>query len=90
MVGKRRHIPEAAKQQWVTMSAHMKYSGMACVTHSNHRTINCILHLSCLVQKPLQAGCPHQLTLYGVAVSLMCHSLEINQLSYCYGTLKLV
>jgi transposase len=73
MVGNRRHIPEAAKQQWVTMSAHMKSSDIAHVTHSNHRTINCALRLSRLtgsvIQKPLQAGRPRQLTAHDVAVS---------------------
>ena len=48
---------EAAKQQWATMSAHMKSSDIARVTHSNHRTINRALSLSRLtgsvVQSPL-------------------------------------
>ena len=43
-----------------------KSSDIARVTHSNHRTINRALRLSRLtgsvVQKPLQAGCPRQLT----------------------------
>jgi len=34
MVGNRRHIPEPMKQQWVTMSAHVKSSDIARVTHS--------------------------------------------------------
>ena len=55
MVGNRRHIPEAAKQQWVTMSAHMKSSDIACVTHSNHRTINRALRLSRLTGSVVQA-----------------------------------
>ncbi|OJA21097.1 hypothetical protein AZE42_10220 [Rhizopogon vesiculosus] len=66
MVRNRRHIPEAAKQRRVTVSAHKKSSDIARVTRSNHRTINRALRLSHLtgsvVQKPLQAGCPRQLT----------------------------
>ncbi|KAJ8587977.1 hypothetical protein M405DRAFT_277266 [Rhizopogon salebrosus TDB-379] len=57
MVGNRRHILESMKQQWVTMSAHMKSSDIAHVTHSSHRTVNRALRLSRLtgsvVQRPL-------------------------------------
>ncbi|OJA11660.1 hypothetical protein AZE42_10556 [Rhizopogon vesiculosus] len=58
------------------MSAHMKFSNIACVTHSNHRTINRALRLSRLtgsvVQKPLQAGCPRQLTPHDVKYLEAC------------------
>jgi hypothetical protein len=73
MVGNRRHIPESMKQQWVTMSAHMKSSDIARVTHSSHRTVNRALRLSHLtgsvVQRPLQAGRPRLLTALDAAVS---------------------
>jgi hypothetical protein len=56
----------------------MKSSDIARVTQSNHRTINRAFHLSRLtgsvIQKPLHAGCPRQLTPHcDVKVSLMCH-----------------
>jgi hypothetical protein len=73
MVGNRRHLPEPMEQQWVTMSAHMKSSDIARVTHSSHRTVNRALCLSRLtgsvVQRPLQAGRPRLLTALDAAVS---------------------
>lgn len=73
MVGNRRHIPESVKQQWVTMSAHMKSRDIAHVTHSGHRTVNRVLRLSRLtgsvIHKPLQAGCPRLLTSSDATVS---------------------
>ncbi|KAJ8582873.1 hypothetical protein M405DRAFT_692426, partial [Rhizopogon salebrosus TDB-379] len=74
--GNRRHIPEPMKQQWVTMSAHMKSSDIARVTHSSHRTVNRALRLSRLtgsvVQRPLQAGRPRLLTALDVAYLDAC------------------
>jgi hypothetical protein len=67
------------------VSAHMKSSDIARVTHSNHHTINRALRLSHLtgsmVRKPLQAGCPRQLTPHDVKVSLMCHWKSTTLLS---------
>jgi len=58
MVGNRRHIPEFMKQQWVTMSARMKSSDIARVTHSSRHTVNRALRLSRLtgsvVQRPIK------------------------------------
>jgi hypothetical protein len=56
------------------MSAHMKSSDIARVTHSSHRTVNRVLRLSRLtgsvVQRPLQAaGRPRLLTALNAAVS---------------------
>jgi hypothetical protein len=64
----------------------MKSSDIARVTQSNHRTINRALRLSRLtgsvIQKPLQTGCPRQLTPHcDVKVSLMCHWKSTTLLS---------
>ena len=62
-----------------------KSSDIARVTHSNHHTINRALRLSRLtgsvVQKPLQAGCPRQLTPHDIKVSLMCYCKSTTLLS---------
>ncbi|KAG1905522.1 Homeodomain-like protein [Suillus fuscotomentosus] len=63
----RQHIPDAAKQQWVTMSTHgMTSKAIAQVTGCSHRTVNRVLQLSQLtgsvVQKPLESGHPRLLT----------------------------
>jgi hypothetical protein len=75
------------KWQWVTMSAHMKSSDIAHVTHSSHRTVNRALRLSRLtgsvVQRPLQAGRPRLLTALDAAVShaMVCHVALLTSLS---------
>ncbi|KAG1828017.1 Homeodomain-like protein, partial [Suillus variegatus] len=65
--GNRRHIPDAAKQQWVTMSTHgMTSKAISQVTGCSHRTVNRVLRLSQLtgsvVRKPLESGRPRLLT----------------------------
>ncbi|KIK44379.1 hypothetical protein CY34DRAFT_802686, partial [Suillus luteus UH-Slu-Lm8-n1] len=58
MHGNRRHIPEAAKQQWVTMSTRgMTSKAIAQVTGSSLRTVN-----RAVVQRPVESGRPRLLT----------------------------
>ncbi|KAG1760304.1 hypothetical protein EDD22DRAFT_901746 [Suillus occidentalis] len=62
MHGNRRHIPEVAKQQWVTMSTRgMTSKAIAQVTGSSLRTVNRVLRLSRLtgsvvLQRPVESG----------------------------------
>jgi len=75
MVGSRRHIPEPMKQQWVMMSAHMKSSDIARVTHSSRCTVNRALRLSRLagsvIQRLLQAGRPRTVELRLIIVVIV-------------------
>ncbi|KIK12103.1 hypothetical protein PISMIDRAFT_65705, partial [Pisolithus microcarpus 441] len=80
----RQHIPEAVKQQWVTMSTLMSSQEIAQATGTSHRTVNQVLQLSRLtgsvVKKPCTAsGHPHTLTAHDVQYLLSCirHSLDI-------------
>ncbi|KAG2749320.1 hypothetical protein P692DRAFT_201908963 [Suillus brevipes Sb2] len=86
MVGNRRHIPESVKQQWITMSAHMKSKDIAHVTHSSHRTVNRVLRLSRLtgsvIQKPLQAGRPCLLTSSDATASIIIWHAKLNYYSH--------
>jgi hypothetical protein len=74
MHGNRRHIPEAAKQQWVTMSTHsMTSKAITQVTGSSCQAVNQVLWLlqltGSVVQRPVESGCPHLLTPKDVGVS---------------------
>jgi hypothetical protein len=70
-VGNRRHIPEPMKQQWVTMSAHMKSSDIARVTHSSHRTVNRVLRLSRLTGSVVQRPYKQQVALVYSQLSML-------------------
>ncbi|KAI5998597.1 hypothetical protein EDD15DRAFT_2543846, partial [Pisolithus albus] len=91
MPGNRRHIPEAVKQQWVTMSTLMSSREIAQATGTSHRTVNRVLRLSRLtgsvVKKPCTAsGRPRTLTAHDVQYLLSCirHSPDIylSELQY--------
>jgi len=76
MVGNRRHIPAAMKQQWVTMSAQMSSKAIAEVTNTSQRTVNRVLRLSRLtgsvVRRPLESGRPRLLSAGDVSYLLSC------------------
>ncbi|KAI6115826.1 hypothetical protein EDD16DRAFT_1476366, partial [Pisolithus croceorrhizus] len=70
------YIPEAVKQQWVTMSAQTNSKSIAQLTGSSHQTVNHVLWLSCLtgsvVRKSLESGQPCLLTMHDVAFLVAC------------------
>ncbi|KAI5999728.1 hypothetical protein EDC04DRAFT_2519147, partial [Pisolithus marmoratus] len=85
------HIPEAVKQQWVTMSALMSSREIARATGMSHRTVNWVLWLfrlsGSVVKKPCTvSGCPRTLTAHDVQYLLSCikHSPDIylSELQY--------
>lgn len=70
--GNRRHIPQAAKEQIVTMSAHMRPSQISRATGISTRTIRRTMELwwkTGAVQKnSIQQGRPRKLTALDIAV----------------------
>ncbi|KAI6123727.1 hypothetical protein EV401DRAFT_1799082, partial [Pisolithus croceorrhizus] len=72
------HIPEAVKQQWVTMLTLMSSQEIAQATGTSHRTVNQVLQLSRLtgsvVKKPCTASRhPCTLTAHDVQVRSSVH-----------------
>ena len=74
VIGTRRHIPVAAKEQLITMSNHLTTSVIATATHINVSTVNRVRRLhretGWVERKALIVGRPRVLNALDVVVSL--------------------